>query len=113
MLSSLLGYLEWGKDQHIFLFDVEKEIFIKILTSPSSVIHPFILLPLVGQFILIYSILNKEVSVRLTYIGMSLIAILLVFMFFIGLISLNSKILISCIPFLLISFIIIKHNRAK
>ena len=87
IVTSLLGYLEWSGDSHTFLFQAEAEILHKLFTNPSSVVHPFILLPLIGQILL------------------------LGFMFIIGLISLNYKIIISTISFLVVAVLTIINLR--
>lgn len=113
LVTSLLGYLEWSGDSHTFLFQAEAEIIFKIFTNPSSIIHPFILLPLLGQILLLITLFRKATNKTLTYIGIGCLGILLGFMFIIGLISLNLKIIISTIPFIIISVISIRHYRQK
>jgi len=111
ILTSLAGYLEWGKDNEIFLFQAEGEILIKLINDPGSVIHPFTLLPMFGQILLLITLFQKNPGKKMTYIGLTCIGLLLVFMFVIGLISLNVKILLSTIPFMITAFITIRHHR--
>ena len=108
---SLFVYLEWSGNQHIFLFEAEIEIFSKFFTSPKSVIHPFIDLPLMAQFLLLFTLLQKTPSNKLTYIGVFGLSLLIYFILFIGLISKNYKIVISTIPFVFLSIITILHHR--
>lgn len=103
ILTSLMGYLEWGGNNSTFLYQAEQEIIIKLVTKTTSVMHPFVLLPLIGQIILTLTLFRQKSSKYLTYIGISSLGILLVLMFIIGIISLNFKILLSCIPFLMIA----------
>lgn len=109
ILTSLLGYLEWSGNSHSFLFQAEAEILSKLFTDPTSIIHPFTILPIVGQLILFFTLFQKTPNKTLTYIGIGCLGILLGFMFVIGLISLNHKIIISTIPFLVISFMAIRY----
>lgn len=114
IVTSLIGYLEWSGDSKAFLFQAEADILYKLFTNPTSVIHPFILLPLAGQLILLITLFQKEPSKILTYIGMFGLSILLGFMFAIGILSGNIKILAFSIPFLvvtLITFVQIKKHR--
>lgn len=111
ILFSLIGYLEWGTDQQMFLIQGEIEIVKKFLESPTSIIHPFILLPFFGQVILIYTLFQKTPSKTLTFLGMGGIGILLLLMFVIGLISFKFKILCSTLPFLITSIFTIIHFR--
>src|SRR6187551_2511251 len=89
ILTSLLGYLEWGGGNSAFLFHAEAEIVSKLFTDPISTLHPFTLLPLLGQFVLLFTLFQKSPGKALTFIGMTGIGVLLVFMSIIGLISLN------------------------
>ena len=111
IVFSLFGYLEWGKDNSSFLFEAEAEIFSKLFMDPGSVVHPFTMLPLAGQLLLLVTLFQKRSNRWLTFIGMGGIGILLVFMFLIGLISLNVSILMSTIPFLVVGFFTIRHHR--
>jgi hypothetical protein len=111
LVFSLLGYLEWGLDQKEFLFQAEAEILSKFATDPISVIHPFTILPLIGQLLLLFTLFQKKPSKRLTFIGMAGLGILLILMLVIGLISLNYKISLSTIPFLTVALLIIRHHR--
>ena len=111
ILTSLLGYLEWGKDNKSFLFQAEAEIIAKLFTDPTSVIHPFTMLPLIGQLILLVTLFQKNPNRLLTFVGIAGIGILLALMFLIGLISLNLYIALSAAPFLVTAFLTVKHHR--
>lgn len=102
-MSSLFGYLEWGGGNASFLYESEKMVLVKLFSDPLSVAHPFILLPILGQVILLITFFQKNPSGRLIVVGTSLIGVLLGFMFVIGLLSFHLKILISTIPFLVFS----------
>ncbi|MFZ1457935.1 MAG: hypothetical protein WAT46_17960 [Saprospiraceae bacterium] len=111
IVTSLLGYLEWSGDSHTFLFQAEAEILYKLFTNPSSVVHPFILLPLIGQILLLITLFQKSPSKILTYVSIAGLGLLLGFMFIIGLISLNYKIIISTISFLVVAVLTIINLR--
>lgn len=111
IIFSLFGYLEWSGNQHIFLFEAEIEIFSKLFTSPKSVFHPFIILPIAAQFILLFTLFQNKPSKKLTYISIFSLGILFGFMLFIGLISLNYKIALSTIPFIVVSIVTMLHHR--
>ena len=53
ILTSFVGYLEWGGNNKMFLIQGEIELISKLLTDPGSALHPFTLLPLIGQVLLI------------------------------------------------------------
>lgn len=109
IISSLFGFLEWGQNSKMFLVQMEAEIVSKIFTDPISVLHPFTLLPFIGQVALFITLFQKKPSKIMTYIGLGGIGILMVLMFVIGCISLNIKILLSTIPFFVIGFFTIRH----
>jgi len=111
ILSSLIGYLEWGKTNHSFLYQVEIEMLSKLMTDPRSIIHPLTILPLIGQILLLATLFQKKPNKTWTYIGIGCIGLLLILMFLIGLISLNYKITLSTIPFIVFSILTIKQYR--
>lgn len=113
VITSLFGYLEWGKNNSIFLFMGEWEILKKIFTEPLSVLHPLVVLPLIGQILLIVTLFQKEPGKKLTYIGFASISILFLLMLFIGVIDVNIKILASTLPFLSIGVYTIFEHRKK
>jgi len=81
IFCSLLGYLQWGKDQHMYLFQMEVELIRKMFIDPISVLHPFTLLPLFGQLLLFITLWQKQVSKRLTYLGIGCLGLLLLLIF--------------------------------
>lgn len=111
IITSLFGYLEWSGSSRSFLFQAEGEIVSKLFTDPISTLHPFTILPLLGQVILLFTLFQKKPSKTMTYISIGGLGILLIFMFIIGLLSLNYKIIISTIPFLVVSILAIRHYR--
>lgn len=111
ILTSLIGYLEWGKGQCSFLVQMEYEVFSKLVSDPLSVLHPLIILPFAGQLFLLFTLFQKKPGKIFSYLGLAGIGILIVLMFFIGIISLNYKIILSTLPFLVTAFLTIRHLR--
>ncbi len=111
IISSLFGHLEWGQNNQMFLFQAEAEIFTKIFSDPLSVLHPFTVLPLLGQLLLLFTLFQKKQSKLLVYMGIAGVGILLALMFFIGIIDLNFSILLSTAPFLVLAFLTIRQLR--
>lgn len=109
ILTSLIGYLEWGTNNHSFLFQAESEVFSKLISDPTSVVHPFILLPFFGQIILFITLFQKSPNKIMTWLGMCGLGLLLGFMFIIGIIGANFKTILSTIPFLVVSVLTIRH----
>lgn len=111
ILTSLVGYLEWGGNNKILLFQAEIDIFNKLFIEPKAVIHPLIILPVLGQLFLLVTLFQKKPRKMLTGIGMGFLGILLIIMFLIGIISLNFKIILSTLPFMIAAGFTIKHYR--
>jgi hypothetical protein len=113
ILTSLIGYLEWGRGQSVLLLQAEAEMFSRALTDPAEVIHPLTLLPVLGQLALIFTLFQKAPGKALTYAGIAGIGILFALMFFIGVIDLNVRILASTLPFLIFAVLAIRQHRAS
>lgn len=113
IITSLFGYLEWGGNNSSFLFQSEYDVLTKIFTEPKTVVHPFTIIPLVGQILLLIILFQKKQSKMLTYIGIACLGLLLGLMFFIGITSLNFKILTSTLPFLATAIYTIFYLRKQ
>ena len=111
LLTSLIGYLEWGGNNHLFIAEAEREIILKLYTETNSVIHPLILLPISGQLLLLFTLIQKKTNRMLSFIGITAMGCLLYFMLFVGIISLNYKIIISTLPFFLLSIYSVKFHQ--
>ncbi|MFY7936706.1 MAG: hypothetical protein ACOVOQ_04970 [Flavobacterium sp.] len=112
-LTSLLGFLEWGKTNQLFLFQAEAEIVLKLIYNPGSVFHPFVVLPLFGQLLLLITLFQSTPNKILTFISIGSLTLLLGFMFLIGVMSLNLKIICSTIPFLVTAVLTIRYYTNK
>ena len=111
IVTSLCGYLEWGKENHTFLFQAEAEVLSKLLQDPLSVAHPLTLLPLFGQVLLLITLFQKKPSKVLTFMGLGCLGLLLFFISFIGIISFNWKIFLSTIPFVITAILAVKMGK--
>lgn len=110
VLSSLIGYLEWSGNNHLFIVEAEREIILKLFTDTNSVIHPLIIIPIGGQILLVLTLFQKKANKIMTYLSIAMLGCLLYFMLFIGLMSFNYKIIISTLPFLFISIAIVRQG---
>jgi hypothetical protein len=111
VLTSLLGYLEWGNDNSSFLFQAEADVLSKMFTSPGSVVHPFTMLPLIGQLLLLITLFQKSPGKYLSFIGMACVGLLIGFMLVAGLLTLNFKIVLSTAPFFVAAAMLVQHFR--
>lgn len=101
LLFSTLAYLEWGTEQSSHLFQMEWDIITKIVSDPLSVLHPFIIFPLFGQILLLYSLFQKTPGRKLSIVAILLLALLVVLIFAIGLMEMNLKIIGFSLPFII------------
>ncbi len=113
IITSLFGYLEWGTENKMFLFQGEWEVLIKLFQDPVAAAHPFTLMPLFGQILLLITLFQREPGKILTFIGLACLSLLLLFMFLIGILSLNFKILLSTIPFIITGVFVMIESRRK
>jgi cobalamin biosynthesis protein CobD/CbiB len=111
LVTSLIGYLEWGRDMHMFLAQGEAAIIVKFFHDPMSVIHPLTLLPLAGQLILLCTLFQRTPGKVLTYIGVACLGMLMLFIFLVGIISLDFRIAVSVIPFIVSAVLTVVHQR--
>jgi hypothetical protein len=111
IISSLFVYLSWGKESAAFLFQIEYEIITKLLTNPISTLHPFTVIPMLGQLLLLITLLQKTPTPILLKTGIGCLLFLIGFVFIIGLLSLRVPIIVSTIPFITLAFFTLKSLR--
>lgn len=113
IITSLMGYLAWGKDNNMFLFQMEAEIVEKLSSSPGSVLHPLIVLPLFGQLLLVITLFQARPGKWLTYAGIACLGLLLGFMFVVGLLGFYYKIYLSTLPFIILAIFAVRNVREE
>lgn len=113
LLSFQFGYLEWGRDRHMFVYQVEAELFSKACSGPESFLHPFIIVPLCGQVLLLVTLFQRRPGRILSLAGLTCLSLLMILLLFIGLLSLNYRILLSVLPFLVAGFFVVRYNRKQ
>ncbi len=113
ILTSLLGYLEWGKGNHAFLGQVEYELLFQRTPQQDAFMHPFVLVPLVGQLLLLISLFQKTPRRWMIYTGIICLSLIMVFLFAIGIMSGNLCIALSAVPFIITAVITIIQIRRK
>lgn len=109
LLSSLIGYLEWGTDQRAFLFQIECTVFL----SPSAdrIGHPAVLLPLIGQALLLITLFQQRPSRMLSLAGLACLSLIVLFVFVIGLMSGKLLIAASTLPFIVCGIFVLRAQR--
>jgi hypothetical protein len=111
ILTSLIGYLEWGGGQSAFLIQAEVEMLSRAWQNPAAVIHPLTLLPVLGQIALAITLFQKTPARTLTYAGIAGVGILFALMFVIAVIDMNLRIFLSTLPFLTLAVLAIRRQR--
>ena len=106
LLSSLIPYLNWGGENHAFLFQIELEIIKKLCSDPAQVIHPLIIIPVLSQVIIITFGLFIP-KVRPVFIGIIGLFLLFIFIFLGGFLSANLWMILSGVPFVISSILFI------
>ena len=111
IIASMISYLEWGNGNHTFLVQAELEIIGKLFTDTDTISHPLIILPLLGQALLFFTLFQSNPHRILVLSAILGLGVLLWFIFLIGLIALNLKIILFALPFLLISILVLYTLR--
>ncbi|WP_421754146.1 hypothetical protein [Croceimicrobium sp.] len=111
LLSTFLVYLEWGGAQRAFLVEMEVQLFRDLFQQPEHFAHPLILLPLFGQLLLIFLILKPQAKRLWPMLSIISIGLLLLFVLLGALLKWNPLMLLSVMPFMLISLLwMIKYS---
>ena len=112
-VSFLFCYLEWGSNNSDFVFQMEYDVIAKSLQG-INVLHPLIILPFLGQLLLLFTIFQKTPSQKLTFISMGLLGTLVLMILLVGILALNFRIIFSTLPFIAASvFCLIYYKRRR
>jgi hypothetical protein len=111
IITSLFVYLSWGKESAAFLFQMEYEIITKLFTNPLAALHPFTIIPLLGQILLLISLFQKTPNVILLKIGIGCLLFLIGFVLIVGLLSRRISIIVSTLPFITLALVTLKTLR--
>lgn len=111
LLTSLLGYLEWGGDNHGFLFELETVVWKKLWSNPAATIHPFTILPMLGQGLLLVNLFQKKPNRTLSIVGLACLSTIMVLLFLTGAVTLSWKITLFSLPFLVTAVVALMQLR--
>jgi hypothetical protein len=111
VVTFLIGYLEWGKDQKMFIFEAFADIIQKAAADPVTFLHPFILFPLAGFVGILYTLFQNKPSRTLTFLSIGGMALIMVFIFLIGVFTGNIKMIIYNLPFLVLLVVVVRALR--
>jgi hypothetical protein len=99
-ITPLFCYLEWGGNNSAFLFEAEYLILFGNKNKADTFTHPLILLPILGQVLILFSAFKADSRRWVVMTGIAFQAILIVFIFLAGAFGLNWKVMLSTFPFL-------------
>lgn len=108
LISSMFGYLEWGNGRYGFIWQEESTILRKAITDPAAFLHPFILLPMLGQLLLVIAFFRYRAERWMVFSGIAALSVLYILLLVIGLISSNAAITGFSLPFILLSMLTIR-----
>jgi hypothetical protein len=110
LLSFQLGYLEWGKNGHLFIFQAEWEIILKSRTSWMAALHPFIIVPLSGVIMILITLFQKKPGRTLSLVGLGCMSLIMLMLLVIGFMVPNFKMILSVIPFFIAGFLLLRAH---
>lgn len=112
-ITFLLGYMEWGGGKYMFIIQGEMMVLSKLFSKPMEVLHPFTIIPLIGQVLLLYTIFQKQPSRLLTLVALACMGLLMSLLFFIGLLSSNPLMVGCSLPFVITAVLVLRKNWKK
>ena len=89
---------------------MEFDILQKLVVNPTSIIHPLVVLPLIGQIILLLALFKTNTHKYLVLIGIFGIFLLFAMIFIVGVLSMKFKIMFSVVPFFILALIWLKTH---
>ena len=110
LISFQFGYLEWGKGQKMFIYEAAILIFQKATHHLMAVLHPFTLIPFLGECLLMYTIFQKSPAKIISLIAVTCLSILMLLLLAIGLLAHNFLITLSTIPFIVIAMLQVRYH---
>ena len=110
IVAFMLGYLEWGANNHAFIFQAIIPLFTSMPNDLTGLFNPAVLIPLVGIILLLTSLFQREPNRKFTLAGLACLTTFMIFLLFIGVLSLNWKITLSSVPFLVLAIFSLRLN---
>lgn len=103
LLSFLICLLEWPPNNSYFVFQLEYQLFFENKNLLQSITHPVILAGVFGHFSLLYAAFTKNPKLWVELTGAILLGLLVVLFLLSGIFSKNVKMILSDLPFILMS----------
>ena len=113
VLAFSLCYMEWGQGNSSFIFQTEYTLFTESEKLLSSITHPLILAGLIGQILLLISAIRKTPNRIVNMAGILILSPVVLLVLLAGSLSLNVKMIISALPFVVLGVIYFLKYRRK
>jgi|GEM_PF-550667 len=112
LLSFCFCYFEWGGGHSGLLIGIEYSLLIEGAGKGNFMTHPFVLMPLMGQILLLTALLFRRFSGWLSFAGLVLCSTLAGLLLLGGIISGKLVATGSTIPFWVFAILLIRRLRA-
>ena len=110
--SFLFCYLEWA-DQSAFVYEVAYMLLFEKSEKASAFSHPLVLLPFLGQLLVLISLFMPKPKKWMVITGMAMMGLLVVMLLLVSLLGRNWKIFLATMPFLVSAVWCVKGFRRK
>jgi len=98
LLAFSILYMEWGRGQSAYVFEVEYDLLFRKKNLLESITHPVILFGLTGQLLLLGSVIKRNRFLNLA--GVLLLSAVAILISAAALSGMNLKMLLLAAPFL-------------
>lgn len=112
LISFLMVYVEWGKESE-FLFQMQFDIFIHSANTFNILMVPVVFIPIIGQLLLFFSAFRNSDSKKTGLAGIIFCSLPVILVFIGGIFTGNLKMIISTLPFFIISFLYFRSGSRK
>ncbi len=103
-------YLEWGGNNHAFIFNIYSELFVKERVM-QNLLHPIILTALLSQLMILFYVLTGSLSKMILKSVVGIYAFIVIFFLVIGLLSKSYLMVLSTIPFFITITVFYKTSK--
>jgi hypothetical protein len=102
--------LEWGGNNHAFIFNIYSELFVKERVM-QNLLHPIILTALLSQLMILFYVLTGSLSKMILKSVVGIYAFIVIFFLVIGLLSKSYLMVLSTIPFFITITVFYKTSK--
>jgi len=106
LLGFFMCHFVWGNHSE-FLLKMQYEVLFD--SKDTSLMHPLIIAPAIGELVLLISLFKPNKNLILT--GMVLLGCLVVFVLLAGIFSAQTKMIVSTLPFILTSLSFVRNYK--